>query len=270
MKIKLLLTAILCSVVGFAQSVNDYRAVIVPLRYDFMKTDNQYRLATMTKSNLVKAGFEAYYINEQLPDGLTDRCQVLYIDVKKDNAFLATKLYIELKDCYGQLVYTSEVGKSKEKEYEVAYKECLDNAFKSIYALHYKYSGNAATPAKTPVGTKVTAETLAATSPKMSPAAAAVVTSAPSAQSSQLVVVAPSPDLKDPNLLYAQPTESGYQLIDKTPKVVMKLFKTSQTNVFIATKDNIQGSLILKEDGNWYFESYQNDKLVSEKIVVKF
>jgi hypothetical protein len=260
MKIKLLLAAILCSVVGLAQSVNDYKAVIVPLRYDFIKTDNQYRLATLTKSNLLKAGFEAYYTNEQLPDGLTDRCQVLYIDVKKDNAFLVTKLFIQLKDCYGQVVYTSEVGKSKEKEYEVAYKESLDNAFKSLYALHYKYSGKFVAPAKTPVVQKNTAETLAAAS-VVAPAAVAVKVAAPTTV---------SPDLKDPNLLYAQPTESGYQLIDKTPKVVMKLFKTSQANVYIATKDNVQGSLILKEDGQWYFESYQNDKLVSEKIVVKF
>jgi len=260
MKIKLLLAAILCSVVGLAQSVNDYKAVIVPLRYDFIKTDNQYRLATLTKSNLLKAGFEAYYTNEQLPDGLTDRCQVLYIDVKKDNAFLVTKLFIQLKDCYGQVVYTSEVGKSKEKEYEVAYKESLDNAFKSLYALHYKYSGKSVAPAKTPVVQKNTAETLAAAS-VVAPAAVAVKVATPTTV---------SPDLKDPNLLYAQPTESGYQLIDKTPKVVMKLFKTSQANVYIATKDNVQGSLILKEDGQWYFESYQNDKLVSEKIVVKF
>lgn len=63
MKIKFLLTAILCSVVGFAQSVslNDYKAVIIPLKYDFMKTDNQYRLATLSKQNLNKAGFEAFY-----------------------------------------------------------------------------------------------------------------------------------------------------------------------------------------------------------------
>lgn len=265
MKIKLLLTAFLLSVAGFAQSVNDYKAVIVPLRYDFIKTDNQYRLATLTKSNLLKAGFEAYYSNEQLPDGLTDRCQVLYIDVKKDNAFLVTKLFIELKDCYGQVVLTSEVGKSKEKEYEVAYKESLDNAFKSIYALHYKYSGKSVAPTKAPAAQKNTAETLAAAS-VVAPAAAAVKV-APAATTTVAASVA---DLKDPNLLYAQPTESGYQLIDKTPKVVMKLFKTSQANVYIATKDNVQGSLILKEDGQWYFESYQNDKLVSEKIVVKF
>jgi len=259
MKIKFLLAAILCSVVGFAQSINDYKAVIIPLRYEFMKTDNQYRLATLSKQNLVKAGFEAFYSNEQLPDGYTDRCQVLYIDVKKDNAFLVTKLFVEFKDCYGQVVYTSEVGKSREKEYEVAYKEALDNAFTSVYALHYKYSGKSVASAK--VAQKITAESLAATA-SVAPAAAAVKVAATPA--------APSPDLKDPNLLYAQPTESGYQLIDKTPKVVMKLFKTSQPNVYIASKDNVQGSLILKEDGQWYFESYQNDKLVSEKIVVKF
>lgn len=261
MKIKFLLTAILCSVVGFAQSVNDYKAVIVPLKYDFIKTDNQYRLATLSKQNLNKAGFEAFYSNQQLPEGYTDRCQVLYIDVVKDNAFLVTKLFIQFKDCFGQVVFTSEVGKSKEKDYELAYKESLENAFKSVYALHYKYSGNA------PVVTSSAPVTA-----KVSPAAAAVTTAAVTkpAVATQVVSATTSPDLKDPNLLYAQPTESGYQLIDKTPKVVMKLLKTSQTNVYIAIKDNVQGSLILKEDGQWYFESYQNDKLVSEKIVVKF
>ncbi len=261
MKIKLLITAILFSVAGFAQSLNDYKAVIIPLRYDFTKTDNQYRLATLTKSNLVKAGFQAFYANEQLPEGYTDRCQVLYIDVIKDSAFLVTKLFVQFKDCFGQVVYTSEVGKSKEKDFDLAYRESLDNAFKSIIALHYKYSGNAPVVAAAQTNTQA----------KISPAAAAVVTTAAVATpQNKMVVVAPVPDLKDPNLLYAQPTESGYQLIDKTPKVVMKLLKTSQTNVFIAIKDNVQGSLILKEDGNWYFESYQNDKLVSEKIVVKF
>lgn len=254
MRIKLLLVALFCSVIGFAQSINDYKAVIVPLKYDFMKSENQYRMATMTKSNLNKAGFVAYYNNEQLPADLNDRCQLLYIDVKKDNAFLVTKLFIEFKDCYGKVIYTSEVGRSKEKDYEIAYRESLNMAFVSVNALHYKYSGNAV------------ASGLKTNTPVSAPAA--VVTSTVAA--TNVVAAAPSPDLKDPNLLYAQPTESGYQLIDKTPKVVLKLLKTSQENVFIAIKDNVQGSLILKEDGQWYFESYQNDKLVSEKIVVKF
>jgi len=253
MRIKFLLIALFISVIGFSQSINDYKAVIVPLKYDFMKSENQYRLATLTKSNLLKAGFQAFYTNEEIPSGFTERCELLYIDVKKESGFLVTKLFVEFKDCYGRVVYTSEMGKSKEKDYDLAYKESLDLAFKSINDLHYQYSGKAVASTKAPAATMVT------------PAAAAIVNSAPAAA----VAVTPAVNVSDPNLLYAQPTENGFQLIDKTPKVVMKLLKTSRPDSYIAIKDGIQGSLNAK-DNQWFFEYYQNDKLVSEKVSVKF
>jgi hypothetical protein len=249
MRIKFLLIALFISVIGFSQSVNDYKAVIIPLKYDFMKSENQYRLATLTKSNLQKAGFQAFYANEELPAGLGERCELLYIDAKKESGFLVTKLFLEFKDCYGRVVYTSEIGKSKEKDYDAAYKESLDLAFKSVNELHYKYSGKSVGNAK------------AATAVSAAPVAATIVNTA--------VTPAPSVDISDPNLLYAQPTENGYQLIDKTPKVVMKLLKTSRPDSYIAIKDGIQGSLNAK-DNQWFFEYYQNDKLVSEKVSVKF
>ncbi|MNE80595.1 hypothetical protein D3C80_1771820 [compost metagenome] len=70
-------------------------------------------------------------------------------------------------------------------------------------------------------------------------------------------------------LLYAQPTVTGFQLVDSTPKVVLKVFKTSSPVCYIAAKESIQGVLISK-DNQWYFEYYQNDKLISEKVSVKF
>jgi hypothetical protein len=36
------------------------KAVIVPIKYEFTSTDNQYRLATISKYNLNNAGFEAF------------------------------------------------------------------------------------------------------------------------------------------------------------------------------------------------------------------
>ena len=248
MRIKFLLIALLTSVIGFSQSVNDYKAVIVPLKYEFLKTENQYRLSTMTKANLVKAGFKAFYGNEQLPAEFADRCDLLYADVKRDNGFLVTKLFVEFRDCYGKVVFTSQVGKSKEKEYESAYRESLEMAFVSINALQYKYNGKSANTVKTATASV--------------PATVQTVTTA-------ATVSAPVADITDPNLLYAQPTENGYQLIDKTPKVVMKLLKTSRPDSFIAIKDGIQGSLNAK-DNQWFFEYYKNDQLVSEKVVVKF
>ena len=266
MRIKLLLITLFCSVIGFSQSVNDYKAVIVPLKYDFLKTENQYRMATMTKSNLQKAGFQAFYANEDIPAEYSDRCQLLYIDVKRDNGFLITKLFAELKDCYGKVVYTSEIGKSKEKDYEIAYRESLNMAFISVNELHYKYSGKTVAPTGTKVGVGALAPAAVAV---MTPAATSATATAATSTPATTVVTTPVADVSDPNLLYAQPTENGYQLIDKTPKVVMKLLKTSRPDSFIAIKDGIQGSLNAK-DNQWFFEYYKNDKLVSEKVSVKF
>ncbi|MBF7090712.1 hypothetical protein IUY40_04030 [Flavobacterium sp. ALJ2] len=246
MKTRILLLLIFISSYGFSQSVNDYKAVVVPLKYDFMKTENQYRLATLTKFNLNKAGFEAFYVNETVTDDY-NRCDLLYVDVVKDNAFLVTKLYIVFKDCYGKIVFTSAIGKSKTKEYDLAYSEALNQAFVSVNALNYKYNGTKASVTKN----------------NQSPVSVAPVAVASNAVVNTVV------NNNDPNLLYAQPTETGYQLIDKTPKVVMKLMKTSRPDSFIAIKGDIQGSLNAK-DNEWYFEYYQNDKLVSEKVVVKF
>lgn len=252
MKLKFLYLLLLISSIGFAQSVNDYKAVVIPLRYDFLKSDNQYRLATLTKVNLKKAGFEAFYANENFPTGYNDRCSMLYIDVLKDNAFLVTKLFVVLKDCNGKEIYKSEVGKSKEKEYEVAYGEALNMAFQSIYALGYKYNGTSASSANS-------------ASMGISPAVA--VTSV--ATATVAVNVPDNNGEPDGTVLFAQPIKNGFQLIDSTPKVVMKVYKTTNPSIYMASRGDVQGTLVLKEN-QWYFEYYEKDTLMSEKIKVKF
>ena len=248
MKKTFLLLLFLMGSYSYSQSVNDYKAVIVPLKFNFLKAENQYRLNTLTKFNLDKAGFTAFYINDSIPAEYNDRCSVLYADVSNESGFFVTKLFITLKDCNSKVIYKSPVGKSKEKDYKLAYSEALTQAFASVYALKYKYNS-----ARVQVQTTMIQNSVTTT----------VVEKSVSAEATVLL------DTKDVNLLYAQATSTGYQLIDSTPKVVMKLLKTSQVNSFIAIKDSVQGSLILK-DNQWFFEYYQNDTLISEKIAVKF
>ncbi|SHL17917.1 hypothetical protein [Flavobacterium xanthum] len=233
---------------SYAQSVNEYKAVIVPLKYEFLKGENQYRLNTITKFNLNKAGFVSFYSNETIPGEYSDRCDLLYADVVNDSGFLTTRLIITLKDCYGKIIFQSAAGKSKEKDYKNAYNEALAEAFESVYELQYKYSGTRA---------------------KAQPAVVAAAATPVIKEMVAVTELKPSLTIEESTMLYAQATETGFQLIDNTPKVVMKLFKTSQANSFIAIRDAVQGSLILK-DNEWYFEYYQNDKLISEKVAVKF
>ena len=245
---KLVFVFILFSTVAFSQNINNYKAVIIPLKYDFLKSENQYRLATLTKLNLQKAGFVAFYSNEDIPSEYKDRCSLLTVDVKKESGFLMTKLAVVFNDCFGKLVYQSEMGKSKLKEYESAYSEALNDAFRSINALNYKYELNQS-PSKQ----------LTEVSP---------VESVNSSISSSATVVQDSPNT-NAELLYAQATPTGYQLVDASPKVVFKLNKTSVPTLYTAIKDNRQGVLIQKEN-QWFFEYYENDKLFSELVRVKF
>jgi hypothetical protein len=279
MKKNILILLLLVTSYSFSQSVNDYKAVIIPLKYDLQKTDNQYRLQTITKMNLQKAGFKAFYATETIPADITDRCSLLYLDVQKENAFLVTKLFITLKDCYGTEVYKSAMGKSREKEFEAAYVDALNLAFAGVYSLNYSYNGNtnfspkAGLTAQTmPVmaAPVIPAPTSAVPSATMSPAAAAVAVPVVAAA----VVPVPTKESKTvekqpSGLLYAQPTSYGYQLIDSEPKVVMKVYKTSNANSYMAKKGDVQGALVAK-DNQWFFEYYQNDQLISEKIDVKF
>jgi hypothetical protein len=241
---KLVFVFILITSLSFAQSVNNYKAVIVPLKFDFIRSNNQYRLCTISKANLINAGFMVFYANEILPKEYNDRCELLYYDIVKENAFLATKFHIEMKDCSGKLIYKSETGYTKEKDTELAYSDALNKAFVSVNKLHYKFEKLVVTTPVVELKNEVV------------PVVASVVSTA---------IIEKS----DSNLMYAQATATGYQLVDASPKVVYKLYATSRSDLFITMKGNNQGVLIQKEN-QWFFEYYENEKLVSEKVLVKF
>lgn len=228
----------------FAQNINHYKAVIVPLKFDFIQKNNQYRLCTLSKLNLTKAGFSVFYANEILPKEYNDRCELLFYDIVKESAFLATKFHVELKDCGGNLVYKSETGYTKEKDTELAYSKVLDEAFLSVNTLNYKYE-------KLTVSTPVVILKEEVVPVAESPVATPVMEKAQS------------------DLWYAQATATGYQLVDASPKIVMRLYKTSRADLYIAENGISHGVLIQKEN-QWFFEYYLNNKLISEKIAVVF
>jgi allophanate hydrolase subunit 1 len=69
--------------------------------------------------------------------------------------------------------------------------------------------------------------------------------------------------------LYAQAIPNGYQVIDTTPKKVLTLLKTSIQDYFIAEAAATNG-IVFKKNGEWYFEYYKDNKLISQKLEIKF
>jgi len=234
---------------GFSQTVNDYKYVIVPSKFTFLKKPNQFNMNGLTKSLLEKYGFIVFFDNENLPAEVGDyNCNKLYADVISDGNFMKTKVQVLLKDCKGNTLFATDEGSSREKEYAVSYNQALREAGKSFDALQYKYNGSVTSIEKTVVRT-----TNDGTSVKKEMVPAKVEATS----------------FEGKETYFAQPIANGYQLVDSTPKVVMKIYNTSSKDMFIAEKGDLKG--VLKNDnGSWSFEYYVDGKLTTEDINIKF
>ncbi len=69
--------------------------------------------------------------------------------------------------------------------------------------------------------------------------------------------------------LYAQELPNGYQLVDSTPKIQLKIFKSSMPNVYIAKGDSRDG-VVYTSDGKWFFEYHEGGQIVKEELNIKF
>lgn len=245
MKSKILLLFVLISSYAFSQSVNDYQYVIVPVKYNFLSKEDQYGLNTLTKLLLQKYGFKAYLSNEEIPLSIENqRCNFLYADVIQDKSMFVTKVKVALKDCKEKVLFETQFGESREKEYAVAYNKALRDTGKSFDKLKYKYKeGNSSKMVSQDVSKATSQNTSIETFKKE------------------------SNEIKE--FYFAQPTAYGFQVVNNEPKVIIRMYNTSQKDVYIATNGTING-VVLNKNGEWFFEYYENGKLVSELLKLKF
>ncbi|MEJ6792916.1 MAG: hypothetical protein QNK89_09375 [Lacinutrix sp.] len=127
---------------SYAQlSLNDYKYIIVPEKFEFLKTADEYRLNSLTKFLFEKYNFEPIMENEIVPsDYAKNNCLALKADVLKDSNLFKTKLTVQLKNCKNEVIFTSSQGESRDKSYKVAYNEALRLAFKSFEEENYSYN----------------------------------------------------------------------------------------------------------------------------------
>jgi len=255
----LFILLLLSAVTAYSQTtINNYKYVLVPEKFDFLKEDNQYGLNITTKLLLQQKGFIAFMDEETLPaELLANKCNALRAEVVQKKGLFVTNLTLLLKDCQGNVIFKSKEGKSREKEFMAAYNLALRDAFTTLNDTEYKYDGT--------VFTQSQQATVAAAPVTAPPAAASTPAPASTTAPTPATVVA----TESAGTLYAQATPNGYQLIDTTPKKIFTLLKTSMQDYFIA-EDGVSNGVVFKKNGEWYFECYKDGKLVSQKLQIKF
>jgi len=257
--------------------LNDYKYIIVPKKFDAFKSVNEYQTSTLVKYYFEENGFNALY-DDALPVDLAgNRCLGLLANLEDGSNMFSTKITIVLKDCNNVEVYRSVEGVSKIKEYDKAYKDAIQKAFVSFAGMDYNYVSQEQEQKESATVTlnfkddvksvqenskehiieqKATTEeqVYKAVEPKPSS-----IVRAAEKQSSELPT----------EVLYAQPTDFGYQLVDSTPKVVLKLQETSMDNVFM-TDFNGYNAVVFQKDGKWLLEYSKNGEKVQKELDIKF
>lgn len=223
----------------FSVAQENYKYAIIPKKFSFFSDENEYNTSSITKAFFEKEGFVVYYDTDEFPSELANnRCMAFYVNVLKKSNMFITKINFELKDCANKIIYTSIQGSSKEKEYQKSYNESFRLALVTMKGqLNFTNTstGNAIIEKETVTATPIAVE--CKNIPKEGLTAIAI--------------------------------QNGYKLVDSVPTVIYELLATSIENVYTAKKGTISGTFLKKNTG-WYFEFYQNDQLVSEKVDVKF
>lgn len=235
MKKIVLLLVLSFSFQGFSQVLNKYQYVVVPTKFDFMKVENEHRLNTIVKNKLEKMGFIAYYENNIPLEVAQKSCEILKVDLVKGGTFVWTKMNLIFKDCQGKVVFQSDEGKSKDKDFKIAYTECTDQIFESLFALKYKFQE---TPEKT-----------------------IIIKNEVKSIENQVE--------STNDILIAEKTPSGFVLKNNQNQTVYKVTLTGKSDLFLAQRGQNNGMLYLK-DGNWIFEYTNNDQLFTEIVKIKF
>lgn len=294
MKTKFLAIAILCFIASsvYAQTnINNYKYVIVPDKFDFLKEKDQFQLNSLTEFLFNKYGFHPVLEGSDYPqDLMLNRCLALVSDVVKGSGMFKTKLNIVLKDCNSKIVFTSKAGESREKDFKKSYNLALRDAFKSIETLYYKYTPSEnitslSTIKQPQANAEVTQEIQQLKKEiqnlkKQKEAEVAVVEKPKTIGTPKVVkqIQQPKVDVKNKiketpvvqgvsNVLYAQAIDNGFQLVDSAPKVLYRIKNTNLKDVFIVEGES---AIIYKNGTDWVIEYYSGVTLKQEALNIKF
>lgn len=243
------------------EKLNNYKYIIVPNKFEFVKSKDAYSTSSLTKFLLKKKGFKVFLSNDTFPEELnSNRCMALEASVVDNSGMFKTKNHIVFKDCYKKEIFKTEVGVSKEKEYRKAYHEAIRNAYNSMSKFNYTYKP---TKVNVVVNKDVKSDNSTIAAPTIKVVEKPIVT--PVVNKTKIkkeVVVSSSLDI-----LYAQPKINGFQLVNMKPEVVFIVLKTNVEGVFIIKGKN---GILYKNGDNWFSECYENNQLVRKEYQIKF
>jgi len=221
-------------------NLDQYKYVSVPNRFDFMKSSDQFQISSLAKFLLTKNKFTVLEDLEKYPADLAaNQCLLLNLNVEQIKGFLKTKLEVQFLNCKNQVVFKSDIGMSREKDFKAAYHQALRAAFSSVSEANYKFN-----------------ETFDTVSTNEKPISVKPAVSTPM-QATDL-----SSSKLTSEILMTQ-TSYGFDIKDADGIVVYSLHQTMSDGIYII--DKLPG--IVYKRGNRFVREYiSNQKIIIEPL----
>lgn len=138
-KVSLILVS-LFTLFSYGQRINEYEFAVISTKFQFQRTEHEYRLNALLKDRLQDFGFQTFYKSDPVGSAI-DPCLCLDAEVVNVSNIFLTKLQIVFKDCTNGIVFQSEIGTSESKDRYESFNEALFNALRSVRNLNYKFNG---------------------------------------------------------------------------------------------------------------------------------
>lgn len=244
----------LISCFSFSQSsINDYEMAIIPAKFVFQKTENEYRINTTIKAFLKQKGFDAYVSSDVLPEGFLDyNCNKLTVNAIEENTLFSTKIKIEFKDCKNVVLFTTDLGESRTKDLAQAFNQALLATLKSFDKAKYKFSG------KTYYNEEAQEKLKSRDVENIS-------TEITKVTKSENGVIYEKVDKVEKS----EPKEVFVKVVNKINNEELILCQTTRSAIYLCNLNGKNGIVFAKND-IWFFEYLDYGKLVSEKLDIKF
>ncbi|AIG30139.1 hypothetical protein IA01_06480 [Flavobacterium psychrophilum] len=249
----ILVFALISSVTYSQSSLNDYEMAIIPSKFEFQKEDNQYRISSTIKAFLKQKGFEAYVSTDVLPEGFLDyNCNKIFVNVLEENTLFSTRIKIEFKNCKQLVLFTTDLGESREKELGKGYNQALLLALKSFDKARYKFSGK--TYYDEEAQEKIKSRDVHSISSEVTK-----ITKSEKGVTYEKVT-------KQDALVTS---EVFVKVVNQANQQELLLYKTSREGIYLCNQNGKNG-VVFAKDEVWFFEYLENEKLISEKLDVNF
>ncbi len=246
------------------EKLNHYKYVVIPSRFDFQKTADEYNINTLLKLKFKQLGFDAYLDTDALPREVkTNMCSYLKPMLLRKSNMFKTTLKMQVLDCDNAILFETHEGVSHSKSYKIGYNEALRDALKSFGNYHLQYVKKEAVVVEAPkTVSELQAEVAALKKENNRIKFKPLDTRLPHQSTTEITVDEAN------SYLIAQSTVTGYRLVNSYSKKIEYILHSTKLKDIFIIKNN--SGIIYKKEGAWVHEYVDKYRTVMEFLEIKF